>query len=71
MVIGVPGAKSLLRMPARSSVLGPSASKPHVVVLPSVPLTSISSQECGLVYWNSLTTPVSVTSFLSSNMAPE
>ena len=30
-----------------------------------------SHQECGLVYWNSFTAPVSVTSFLSSNMVPE
>src|SRR5205085_7050682 len=46
----VPGAKSLGRMPARFSVLGPSASNPHVVTLPSLLFTSTSSHECGLVY---------------------
>src|SRR5437660_226863 len=42
----VPGAKSLGRIPARRSVLGPSASNPHVVTLPSLPFTSTSSHEC-------------------------
>ena len=32
------------------SVLGPSASKPHVVTDPSLFVTSTSSHECGLVY---------------------
>jgi hypothetical protein len=50
IVTAVPGAKSLLRIPARVSVLGPSASKPHVVTLPSSFFTSTSSQECGFVY---------------------
>ena len=64
-------AGALQGMPARSSVLGPSASKPQVVTSPLASGTSTSSQECGLVYWNSLTVPVRVTSFWSSNMAPE
>ena len=46
--------KSLLRMPARVRVLGPSASKPQVVTVPSSFFTSTSNHECGLVYWNSL-----------------
>jgi hypothetical protein len=50
--------KSLLRMPARVSVLGPSASKPQVVTLPSAFFTSTSSHECGFVYWKSFTVPI-------------
>ena len=71
VVISVPGAKSLRRMPARVSVLGPSASNPHVVTVPLSSLTSTRSHECGFVYWNSLTVPVTVTSFWSSNMTAE
>src|SRR5262249_44154143 len=50
IVISVPGMKSLLRMPARVSVLGPSASKPQVVTVPSLFFTSTSSHECRFVY---------------------
>src|SRR5215471_19605502 len=71
IVTGVPGVKSFNRMPARVMLLGPSASKPHVVTLPSGPLTSTSSHECGFVNWNSFTTPLSVTSLVGSNIAPE
>ena len=71
IVIAVPAAKSLLRIPARVSVLGPSASKPHVVTVPSSFFTSTSSHECGFVYWNSLTVPVTVISLASSNMTAE
>ncbi len=46
----VPGAKSLRRTCIIISVVGPSASKPHVTTLPSAPVTSTSSQECGFVY---------------------
>ena len=67
----VPGAKSLRRTCIIISVVGPSASKPHVTTLPSPTVTSTSSQECGLVSWNSFTTPSTVTVFLSSNMAAE
>src|SRR6185295_107402 len=71
MVSLVPTAKSLGRMPARCSVLGPSASNPHVVTVPFLFLTSTSSQECGLVYWNCLTTPSTVIVFSFSNIVPE
>src|SRR5262249_34246570 len=71
MVTFVPTLKSLTWMPERVSVDGPSASKPQVVIFPSSPFTSIRSQEWGLVYWNSFTTPVTVISFASSNMVPE
>ena len=50
IVISVPAVKSLLRIPERASVLGPSASNPHVVIEPSSFLTSTSSHECGFVY---------------------
>ena len=55
-------------IPARCKVLGPSASNPQVVTLPFLSLTSTCSHECGLVYWNSLTTPSTVTVFSFSNM---
>ena len=46
----VPGLKSLRRMRRCISVLGPSASNPQVVTVPSALVTSTSSQEWGLVY---------------------
>src|SRR5688572_23080889 len=71
IVIFVPTGSSLGRIPARCSVLGPSASNPHVVTLPSLPVTSTSSHEWGLVYWNSFTTPSTVIVFFSSNIVAE
>ena len=47
IVTFVPAGNALGRIPARCSVLGPSASKPHVVTLPFLSFTSTSSHECG------------------------
>src|SRR5258708_29273885 len=66
-----PGLRSLFLTPLRNRVLGPSASKPQSVVVLSSFVTVIHSQECGLVYSNSFTTPFSVMVFSGSNMAPE
>src|SRR5262249_34489248 len=63
--------RSFFLMPLRNSVLGPSASKPQSVVVLSSLVTVTHSQECGLVYSNSLTTPLRVMVLTGSNMAPE
>src|SRR5712671_1494329 len=52
-----PGLRSFFLMPARYRVLGPSASKPQSVVDSSSFVTVTHSQECGLVYSNTFTTP--------------
>src|SRR4029453_7103040 len=67
----LPTLKSLGRMPDRCSVVGPSASKPHVVTLPSLPVTSTHSHECGFVYSNFFTPASTVIVFLLSNIVAE
>jgi hypothetical protein len=58
------------RRPVRNSSNGAPISTLHSAA-PSPAGTSTWIQQCGLVHWNSFTVPLSVTDFLSSNIAPE
>src|SRR5215472_5812826 len=67
-VTAIPGVRVLGCQPSRAKPLEPLISIAHCSGRPS--LSTVSTiHACGLVHWNSLTVPRSVTSRLESNLA--